>query len=119
MTNSNAHDSEPKTLSSLCLNAARRHAKADALNHKQGDAWQHLSAEAFIARVRAIALGLDDLGIKFGDRVALLSENRPEWSIVDLAILSVGAVNVPIYTTQAVEQVQFILTDLLIKKLDE
>ena len=46
-----------------------------------------------------------------GDRVALLSENRPDWSIVDLAILSLGAVNVPIYTTQAPEQVKYILDD--------
>ena len=45
------------------------------------------------------------------DRIALLSENRPEWSIVDLAILSLGAINVPIYTTQAVEQVDYILSD--------
>ena len=43
--------------------------------------------------------------------MALLSENRPDWSIVDLAILSLGAVNVPIYTTQAPEQVRYILED--------
>jgi len=71
----------------------------------------HISAEAFITRVRHVALGLAELGIKAGDRVALLSENRPEWSIADLAILSLGAVNVPIYTTQAVDQVRFILED--------
>jgi long-chain acyl-CoA synthetase len=69
------------------------------------------SAETFIERVRSVALGLVELGIEAGDRIALLSENRPEWSIVDLAILCVGAVNVPIYTTQAVEQVRFILED--------
>jgi long-chain acyl-CoA synthetase len=52
-----------------------------------------------------------ELGANEGDRVALLSENRPEWSITDLAILSLGAINVPIYTTQAVEQVRYILED--------
>ncbi|HEY9500681.1 MAG TPA: AMP-binding protein, partial [Pyrinomonadaceae bacterium] len=51
------------------------------------------------------------LGIRPGDRIALLSENRPEWSITDLAILSLGAINVPIYTTQAVDQIEYILTD--------
>ncbi|MCA1557154.1 MAG: long-chain fatty acid--CoA ligase, partial [Acidobacteria bacterium] len=61
--------------------------------------------------VKRVALGLVELGIKAGDRIALLSENRPEWSIVDLAILSLGAVNVPIYTTQAVEQVRYIIED--------
>ena len=64
----------------------------------------------FVRRVRHVTLGLAALGIKAGDRVALLSENRPEWSITDLAILSLGAVNVPIYTTQAVDQVEFILS---------
>jgi long-chain acyl-CoA synthetase len=99
------------TLPQVCLDALRVHGKADALNEKRGGEWQHLSGAAVAARVRAIALGLASLGVRAGDRVALLSENRPEWSIVDLAILSLGAVNVPIYTTQAVEQVRYILSD--------
>ena len=96
---------------SLCLTASLKHDKRDALNHKIGGEWISISAEAFVARVRRVALGLVSLGIKAGDRVALLSENRPEWSITDLAILSIGAVNVPIYTTQAVDQVRYILSD--------
>ncbi len=95
----------------LCLTAALKHAKPDALNHKIGNAWINMPADRVVERVRNVALGLAELGIKPGDRVALLSENRPEWSIVDLAILSLGAVNVPIYTTQAVDQVRYILTD--------
>lgn len=96
---------------SLCLTAALKHNKSDALNHKVSGEWINIPAAAFVARVRHVALGLASLGIKAGDRVALLSENRPEWSITDLAILSLGAVNVPIYTTQAVDQVEFILSD--------
>jgi len=99
------------TLPQLCLEAIRQHAKPDALNQKRDGKWLHISAEAFVTRVRHVALGLAELGIRPGDRVALLSENRPEWSIADLAILSLGAVNVPIYTTQAVDQVRFILED--------
>ncbi|MFN2454901.1 MAG: long-chain fatty acid--CoA ligase [Pyrinomonadaceae bacterium] len=99
------------TLPGLCLAAITRHAKPDALNQKRAGQWLHTSAETFLERVRRVALGLAELGVKAGDRIALLSENRPEWSIVDLAILSLGAVNVPIYTTQAVEQVRFILED--------
>lgn len=99
------------TLPQFCLEAIKRYAKPDALNQKRDGKWVHISAEDFIRRVRNIALGLSRLGIRPGDRVALLSENRPEWSITDLAILSVGAVNVPIYTTQAVDQVHFILED--------
>jgi long-chain acyl-CoA synthetase len=99
------------TVPKLCLDAIERHAKPDALNTKRGGDWHNISGHTFSERVRHIALGLDDIGVRRGMRVSLLSENRPEWSIVDLAILSVGAVNVPIYTTQAVEQVRFILED--------
>lgn len=102
---------QARTLPQLCISAALRYGKPDALNHKSQGRWVHLSAEEFVGRVRAVTLGLAELGIKRGDRVALLSENRPEWSIADLAILTLGAVNVPIYTTQAVEQVRFILED--------
>ena len=99
------------SLPSLCLAASTRHNKTDALNYKVRGEWIHIPAPEFVQRVRHVALGLAALGIKAGDRVALLSENRPEWSITDLAILSLGAVNVPIYTTQAVDQVEFILSD--------
>ncbi|HZN06047.1 MAG TPA: long-chain fatty acid--CoA ligase [Pyrinomonadaceae bacterium] len=95
----------------LCLDAVLRHGKADALNHRFEGKWFPISAEAFVERVKNVALGLAAAGIRPGDRVALLSENRPEWSIVDLAILSLGAINVPIYTTQAVDQIDFILSD--------
>ncbi len=95
----------------LCLAAALKHGKQDALNHKIGKEWVNISAETFVERVRNVALGLAELGVKPGDRIALLSENRPEWSIADLAILSLGAINVPIYTTQAIDQIRYILTD--------
>src|SRR5258705_896452 len=102
---------QASSLPGLCLAAALKHGKQDALNHKVGTDWINISAEAFVERVRNVALGLGELGIKPGDRIALLSENRPEWSIADLAILSLGAINVPIYTTQAVDQIRYILTD--------
>src|SRR5512147_1205360 len=95
----------------LCLEAVLRHGKTDALNHKADGKWINMSAETFVERIKNCALGLASLGIRPGDRIALLSENRPEWSIVDMAILSLGAINVPIYTTQALEQVEYILSD--------
>src|SRR2546429_4581509 len=100
-----------ETLPAFCLDAILRHNKADTVSEKRGHEWVRVSATEFTRRVRHIALGLADLGIKAGDRVALISENRPEWSIVDLAILSAGAVTVPLYTTQAVDQIEFILRD--------
>jgi long-chain acyl-CoA synthetase len=109
------HTADPfdssQTVPALCLAAILQHRKADALNHKRDGRWVRIPAEEFSERVRRVALGLAELGIKAGDRVALLSENRPDWSIADLAILSLGAINVPIYTTQAVEQVRYILED--------
>jgi long-chain acyl-CoA synthetase len=101
----------PTSVPQLCLTASLKHGKADALNHKVDDTWNNISAESFVERVRSVALGLADFGIKPGDRIALLSENRPEWSIADLAILSLGGINVPIYTTQAVDQIRYILSD--------
>ena len=105
------HTQVPASVPGMCLEALGRHAKADALSLKVKGQWLHIPGEAIIQRVRAVALGLSALGVKKGDRVALLSENRPDWSVVDIAILSLGAVNVPIYTTQAPEQVRYILED--------
>ncbi len=62
-------------------------------------------------RVRALALGLIDLGIGPGERVALLVENGPDWIVSDLAVLSAGAVTVPLYTTLPAAEVSFILRD--------
>lgn len=101
----------PSTLPGVCLEAIARHNKPDAVSEKRDGQWVRISAVEFVRRVRHIALGLADLGIRPKDRVALISENRPEWSIADLAILSAGAVTVPIYTTQSIDQIQFILED--------
>jgi long-chain acyl-CoA synthetase len=99
----------PQTIPHYILESLRRNRKPDALNHKLQDAWHRFSGEQVIERIRHLTLGLQDLGIRAGDRVAIISENRPEWSLTDLAILSLKAVNVPIYTTQAVEQIRYIL----------
>lgn len=99
----------PQTIPHFCFESFTRHNKRDALAFKVGDAWSYLTGNEIVERVKRIAMGLAAMGVKAGDRVAIISENRPEWSFVDLAILSLRAVNVPIYTTQAVEQIRFIL----------
>jgi long-chain acyl-CoA synthetase len=102
---------EKSSVPGLILTSVLRHNKADALNHRAEGKWFNTSAETFVERVKNVALGLASLGVRPGDRIALLSENRPEWSIADLAILSLGAINVPIYTTQALDQIDYILSD--------
>ncbi|HSK10372.1 MAG TPA: AMP-binding protein, partial [Vicinamibacterales bacterium] len=70
-----------------------------------------LSSEEFFERVRALSLGLTALGLRRGDRVAIISDSRPEWVITDLAVLSAGAVSVPVYPTLSAPQVRFILKE--------
>src|ERR1041385_2771196 len=71
--------------------------------------WESLSSERARADVESLALGLASLGVRRGDRVALLSENRYEWAVTDLATLGQGAVTVPIYPTLTAPQVRYIL----------
>ncbi|OGF04964.1 MAG: hypothetical protein A2W00_08235 [Candidatus Eisenbacteria bacterium RBG_16_71_46] len=73
--------------------------------------WEQIPAERALADVESFGLGLTALGVRPGDRVAVLSENRYEWPVADLGILGIGAVTVPIYPTLTAEQVGFILRD--------
>ena len=104
-------DSLPQTIPHFCIESFQRHDKRDALAYKIGDVWHYVRGMEVIERIRRIALGLASMGVKEGDRIAIISENRPEWSLTDIAILSLRAINVPIYTTQAVEQIRYILED--------
>lgn len=99
----------PHTVPHYCLEALRRNDKPRALGYRADDGWHFLSGSEVIQKVRKLALGFASLGLKPGDKVAVISENRPEWSLTDLAVLSLRAVNVPIYTTQAVEQIRYII----------
>ena len=81
------------------------------LLHKQNGAWQPISSAELARCVAATAHALQAYGIKKDDRVAILSENRPEWPIADMASLLLGAVTVPLYTTLTAEQTAFALND--------
>src|SRR5580704_8931476 len=76
-----------------------------------GPPWREVTAAQFRDEVTALAKGLIAAGIGAGDRVALLSRTRYEWTLADYAILSAGAVTVPIYETSSAEQVEWILSD--------
>src|SRR5712692_6760641 len=71
--------------------------------------WAPISSTEIYSGVAGIARTLESWGVRKGDRVAILSENRPEWTITDFAVLALGAVTVPIYATQTAEQTGFVL----------
>jgi long-chain acyl-CoA synthetase len=75
------------------------------------NSWEPISHRAIRDRVRRIALGLGALEIIRGDRIALLSENRPEWALTDWGCLSIGVADVPIYPTLPPEQIPYLLND--------
>lgn len=101
------------TINTRFAEAARKYPDRPALSSKPSGSktWQTLTYQNVADQVREVALGLRALGIERGDRVAILSENRPEWAILDLATLAVGAVSVPVYPTLPASQVAHILSD--------
>ena len=102
---------DPNTLNELFNSAVDQYRDSEFLRFKAGRDWCSLTFGEVARRVRELALGLYELGIRSGDRVAIWSENRPEWNVADLAVLAIGAVDVPIYATQTLSQVEYILAD--------
>ncbi|WP_396447193.1 AMP-dependent synthetase/ligase [Actinomadura sp.] len=78
---------------------------------KEGDAWSAVTAAEFAAEAASVAKGLAAAGIEPGDRVCLLSRTRYEWTVLDYAIWTAGAVSVPIYETSSAEQIEWIVGD--------
>jgi long-chain acyl-CoA synthetase len=109
-------DALPDTLISLFRDAVSRE-KPNLLNYKQDGQWRAISSKELAAKVRTIAMGLYALKVKPGDHLGILSENRVEWTMADLAILNYGAADVPIYATQAPKQVAYILNDAAVEIL--
>jgi long-chain acyl-CoA synthetase len=109
-----AEISAAANLADVVYERAEREPQAVAIRRKDaaaGGAWRDVTAAEFRAQVSALAKGLVAAGIGAGDRVALLSRTRYEWTVADYAIWSAGAVTVPIYETSSAEQVEWILSD--------
>jgi len=101
----------PGTLNHLFFDAVERYAKPDALQQKSGGVFKPISHREMAERVRHVARGLRLSGVARGDRVAILSENRPEWAIADYACLTAGLTDVPLYPTLPADQIAYILRD--------
>ena len=100
-----------ETLSQLFLNTLKSYPKDDLLLSKKEGKYVPISTAEFAERVKYFCLGLKDLGLEAGDKLIILSENRPKWIISDLANLCLGGITVPIYTTLAQEQIKYIIDD--------
>jgi long-chain acyl-CoA synthetase len=87
------------------------HADAVVFSRRAGSTWADVSAGEFLEEVRAVAKGLVAAGIEAGDRVALISRTRYEWTLLDYAIWFAGAVTVPVYETSSSAQIAWILED--------
>ena len=100
---------DPTTITAEIDKGIERHDADKFISTKRNGDWVETGKDEFREKVRNLALGLYELGVRRGDRVSIHSENSAEWVICDQAILSLGAANVPIYPTQPGEQIKYIL----------
>ena len=101
----------PGTLNQLLFEAVEKYDKPDALQVRVGERYTPISHRTLLERVRRVSYGLRAIGIRRGDRVAILSENRPEWAIADFACLTGGVTDVPLYPSLPSEQLGYPLRD--------
>ncbi len=105
------HPVERNTIPKIFLGGMDRSSGGSAMQHKQGGVWKTLSHREVEERVVNLAAALSAAGVERGDRVAILSENRPEWAMVDYATVGTGLIDVPIYPTLPANQIAYILRD--------
>jgi long-chain acyl-CoA synthetase len=106
---------EPKRLFDIPYYQLAKYPKADAFTMKIDGQWIPTSMADFIEQAKQISQGLIALGVQPGDRVGLISPNRVEWNILDIAIQQAGAINVPIYPNISTSDYRFIFNDAEIK----
>jgi long-chain acyl-CoA synthetase len=102
-------------LARMVHNRAVRYGTKTALRYKSGDHWHDISYRSLGERIRTAAKALLELGVREGEMVGIYSGNRPEWTTADFAILSTGAVSVPIYATSTAGQAGYIINDARIR----
>ncbi|HEX5853176.1 MAG TPA: long-chain fatty acid--CoA ligase [Solirubrobacteraceae bacterium] len=100
-----------QTIADLLPRSAAAHPDAIAVRHKHDGEWRDVTYAQLADTVQEIGLGLIDLGVQPGDRLCILANTRPEWSYVDMAATSAGAVVVPIYQTNSPEECLWVISD--------
>ncbi|MEV6206866.1 AMP-dependent synthetase/ligase [Kitasatospora sp. NPDC051914] len=96
-------------LSDLIHQNAEQHSGVAVISRKVAGQWQDLTAAQFLTEVHAAAKGLIASGVEPGDRVAVMSRTRYEWTLLDFAVWCAGAITVPVYESSSAEQVEWIL----------
>ena len=100
-----------RSLAQLPSDLLRQHPRPDLLQQCTADGLKPSSTAAFVERVRAIGLALEDMGMAPGDRVAIMSETRQEWVLADMGLVTARLVTVPVYPTLSGPQARYILED--------
>ncbi|MCW5961760.1 MAG: long-chain fatty acid--CoA ligase [Pyrinomonadaceae bacterium] len=104
-------ENEPQTVAGIFYYAAEHNKRSDALNFKKNGKWHPISSNEMVSRAENIALGLYSLGLRKGDRAAMIAANSPEWTLTDAGCQLAGVIDAPIYTTLAADSVCYILND--------
>lgn len=102
---------DPETLSGIFLRSLAEFGLPDILNYKTDGEWKSISSAQLVERSENVALGLYSLGLRKGDRAAILAANSPEWTLADAGCQFAGVIDVPIYTTLATDAVRYIIDD--------
>ncbi|MCB0402270.1 MAG: AMP-binding protein, partial [Flavobacteriales bacterium] len=100
-----------KTIFDFYYHALKNDPRPDAFTQKMNGRWVSLSSAEIVEKSKRFSTGLLQLGLQKGDRIAVISNNRTEWHLTDLAVQQIGVINVPIYTNITEADYQYILND--------
>lgn len=106
-----------KHLALMVAKQAKKYGARPALRYRENGIWQDISWQEADAQIRDAAKGLLELGIPEGGMVGIFSQNRPEWTLADFAILSIRGVSVPVYATNTANQTEYIINEAEISVL--
>ena len=104
-------DLKPTRIFELAEFTRQKFNKPDVLAGKEDGVWRTYSADEYVTMTDSIGYGLINLGVERGDKIAIVSTNRPEWNLADMGINKIGAINVPIYPNITTADYEYILND--------
>src|SRR6187549_1128210 len=106
---------EPTRLFDLLPRYEKLFNKQDMLTYKVNGVWKSYSAKEVLEDANLISFALFDMGLQKGDKLSIISPNRPEWIMTNMGIMEAGCINVPIYPTISQKDLQYILNDSEVK----